>query len=200
MPPAATQLVSPRGIRVAGGRDRVGILGLETSDEFKRENTFFRVNIRGHVFRLEGSLVKRMDATGQLPIALITHGTPGNSQNRLDTHSEAFLGRARDLARRGWLAAVVIRRGFGSSDGPMPAPASCGSTSDRTEPVSVPWVCGRAGINAFRPSGKSGDFGPCGQGLARGRSMSRLWCIWRLREDTMRKPNRRGHPDCIARG
>jgi len=99
------------------------------SDEFKEEETFFRVNIAGHVFRLEGLIVKRADATGPLPIALITHGKPPNSQNMLDTHTKQFLGQARDMANRGWLAAVVIRRGFGQSDGPMPEPISCSSNS-----------------------------------------------------------------------
>ena len=32
---------------------------------------------------------------------------------------------ARDLARRGWLSVVVMRRGFGQSDGPMPAELTC---------------------------------------------------------------------------
>jgi len=99
------------------------------TDEFKEEETFFRVNIAGHVFRLEGLLVKRADATGPLPIALITHGKPANSQKMLDTHPKEYLGQARDMAKRGWLAAVVIRRGFGQSDGPMPAPTSCRSKS-----------------------------------------------------------------------
>jgi dienelactone hydrolase len=47
----------------------------------------------------------------------------------LDTRVEGLKNQARDLAGRGWLAVVVIRRGFGQSDGPMPAPASCRSTS-----------------------------------------------------------------------
>jgi hypothetical protein len=50
------------------------------SDEFKEETTFFRVTIGGHVFRLEGLVVKRADAVGRLPIALITHGWPPKPQ------------------------------------------------------------------------------------------------------------------------
>jgi len=99
------------------------------SDDFKEESAFFRVNIGGHVIRLEGLTVKRADATDRLPIALITHGKPTNLQDMLDTRVENLKGQAKDLASRGWLAVVVIRRGFGQSDGPMPAPASCRSTS-----------------------------------------------------------------------
>ena len=99
------------------------------SDDFKEESAFFRVNIGGRVIRLEGLTVKRADATGRLPIALITHGKPSNLQDMLDTRVENLKRQAKDLASRGWLAVVVSRRGFGQSDGPMPAPATCRSTS-----------------------------------------------------------------------
>jgi hypothetical protein len=55
------------------------LLGLPSparSDDFIQENTFFRVNIGGRTFRLEGLTVKQADASGRLPIALITHGQP----------------------------------------------------------------------------------------------------------------------------
>jgi hypothetical protein len=38
-------------------------------------------------------------------MALITHGKPSNSRSMLDTHPDAYLEQARDMARRGWLAA-----------------------------------------------------------------------------------------------
>jgi dienelactone hydrolase len=97
--------------------------------DFREEIGFFRVTIGGHTFRLEGLTVKRADATGRLPIALINHGQPSNLQNMLDNHAKDYLGQARDLAARGWLAVAVIRRGFGQSDGPMPSPVSCKSKS-----------------------------------------------------------------------
>jgi dienelactone hydrolase len=99
------------------------------SDEFVEDNAFFRVTIGGRTVRLEGLTVKRADATGRLPVALITHGKPANLQNMLDDRATAYVGQARDLASRGWLAVVAIRRGFGQSDGPMPSPVSCRSTS-----------------------------------------------------------------------
>jgi len=101
----------------------------ERSKDFVEEHSFFRVTIGGRTVRLEGMTVKRADATGRLPIALITHGKAPNLQSMLDQHATAFIGQAKDLANRGWLAVVVIRRGFGQSDGPMPAPMSCQSTS-----------------------------------------------------------------------
>jgi dienelactone hydrolase len=99
------------------------------SEEFKEEPTFLRIDIGGHMFRLEALMVKRTDAAGRLPIAVITHGTPGDAQSMLDTHAAKLLGHARDLASRGWLAVALIRRGFGQSDGPMPARVTCQSKS-----------------------------------------------------------------------
>jgi dienelactone hydrolase len=99
------------------------------SDDFKEASTFFRIDVGGHVFRLEGLTVKRADAADRLPIALMTHGKPTGLQGMLDTRVEDLKSQARDLASRGWLAVIVIRRGFGQSDGPMPAPVSCRSTS-----------------------------------------------------------------------
>jgi dienelactone hydrolase len=99
------------------------------SGDFLEENGFLRVTIAGRSYRLEALTVKRADTTGRLPIALIAHGKPGNLQGMLDDHAKNFVEIARDLASRGWLAVAVIRRGFGQSDGPMPSPVTCLSTS-----------------------------------------------------------------------
>jgi dienelactone hydrolase len=97
------------------------------------ESGFFRVRIDGRVVRLQGMTVKRADAVGKLPIALIAHGKAPNLASMLDLQPASFIGPARDLARRGWLAVIVLRRGFGQSDGPMPQPMTCQSStfSDR---------------------------------------------------------------------
>jgi dienelactone hydrolase len=99
------------------------------SADFLEENGFFRVVIAGRTFRLEALTVKQAGTTGRLPIALIAHGKPANLQGMLDDHATNFVEVARDLASRGWLAVAVIRRGFGQSDGPMPVPVTCQTTS-----------------------------------------------------------------------
>jgi dienelactone hydrolase len=97
--------------------------------EFIEDNGFYRVTIGGRIYRLEALTVRRAEATGRLPVALIAHGKPANPQGMLDDHAVNFTGVAHDLASRGWLAVVVIRRGFGQSDGPMPVPVNCRTTS-----------------------------------------------------------------------
>ena len=99
------------------------------SADLVEEKVFFRVMIDGRTVRLQGLTVKRADAADKLPIALITHGKASNLGSMLDLQPESQIGPARDLARRGWLAVIVLRRGFGQSDGPMPRPMSCESTS-----------------------------------------------------------------------
>ncbi len=98
-------------------------------DEFIVERTFFRTAIENRSVRLEGLVVKLADATERLPIALITHGKSSNHGDMLESRAAHYTGVARDLARRGYLAVVVMRRGFGQSDGPMAAPVSCATTT-----------------------------------------------------------------------
>jgi dienelactone hydrolase len=97
------------------------------NDDLIEKQEFLNVTIGGHRVRLEGMTVKRADASGRLPIALITHGKPGTYGTMLEQHTSGMLPQARDLAYRGWLAAIVVRRGFGASDGPMPSPVGCRS-------------------------------------------------------------------------
>ncbi|HLO78884.1 MAG TPA: CocE/NonD family hydrolase, partial [Magnetospirillum sp.] len=61
----------------------------------------------------------------RLPVALIAHGKPRTRQKQLDAHPDRMLAQARDLALRGWLSVVVMRRGFGASDGSSPVRLSC---------------------------------------------------------------------------
>ncbi len=100
------------------------------TDEFIAERTFFRTHIDGKSVRLEGLVLKRADLAGsKLPVAVITHGKSANLTDMLESKAADYAGPARDLARRGWLSVVVMRRGFGQSDGPRPADLTCDSTS-----------------------------------------------------------------------
>jgi dienelactone hydrolase len=101
----------------------------QAESDLVEDATPLTVTIDRRTVRLEALIVKRSDATGRLPVALIAHGKP-NTQGRMsDQRAHQHLPQARDLARRGWLAVVVIRRGFGNSDGPQPVPLTCASKS-----------------------------------------------------------------------
>lgn len=80
------------------------------------EHEMLRVQVDGAPHDLE-TLIVRPDGAGPWPIALITHGVPGSRAElrRLSPRTQERL--ARDLARRGWAAAAVMRRGFGASSG-----------------------------------------------------------------------------------
>jgi len=93
------------------------------------ELQYFRLKIDGHTVRLQGMTVKRSDVHDKLPIALITHGKAPNLASMLDLQPGQFVGIARDLARRGWLAVIVLRRGFGQSDGPIARTVTCATSS-----------------------------------------------------------------------
>jgi dienelactone hydrolase len=98
-------------------------------DDLIEDASPLNVTIGHRVVRLEALTVKRSAATGRLPIALIAHGKPTTQGRMSDRHASEYLPQARDLARRGFLAVVVMRRGFGNSDGPQPVPLTCASTS-----------------------------------------------------------------------
>lgn len=98
------------------------------ADDIVTETGMYRVAVGGHTVRLEGMVMKRADATGRLPIAIFNNGRPGArfeaTEFKLSTTWMQLI--LRDLARRGWLAVTVQRRGFGLSDGPMQLSPSCG--------------------------------------------------------------------------
>jgi dienelactone hydrolase len=99
--------------------------------EVIEERTFLETRIGGETYRLETLLVRPANAAGRLPVALLAHGQ-GAAETMPGYSPENLLPEARDLARRGYLAAVVMRRGFGRSDGIPGVPsgafgATCGA-------------------------------------------------------------------------
>jgi dienelactone hydrolase len=94
-------------------------------EPLREEPGFLRIKIAGRDVRLETLVVRPEAAAGRLPLALITHGKSASSISMGDLRAANYATVARDLARRGWLAAVVMRRGFGQSDGPFPESSSC---------------------------------------------------------------------------
>lgn len=89
------------------------------------ENTLLSVHIDGRPYRLEAMIVKPAGATGRLPIALITHGRNSSAAENAKKRASDQLPQARDFAHRGWLAAIIVRRGFGLSDGREPPGVDC---------------------------------------------------------------------------
>jgi len=91
--------------------------GAKLDEQFVEERTFLTVQGAKGPYRLEALIVKPVNATGRLPIALITHGKNATSAENQSFRADMMLPQARDFAARGWLAVAVIRRGYGRSDG-----------------------------------------------------------------------------------
>jgi dienelactone hydrolase len=88
----------------------------QSDDGLLEEHTFLTVpGEKG--YRLEALVVRPAKADGRLPIALITHGKNPTAAENQALRADLMRPQARDLAARGWLAVVVIRRGYGRSDG-----------------------------------------------------------------------------------
>jgi dienelactone hydrolase len=84
------------------------------------EETFLSVDIKGQPYRLEALVAKEAGVAGRRPVAIITHGQAREVEQRERVAARSQLRTARELARRGWLAVVVVRRGFGRSEGKQP--------------------------------------------------------------------------------
>ncbi|MGH6858923.1 MAG: serine aminopeptidase domain-containing protein [Phyllobacterium sp.] len=80
------------------------------------EETLLPVTIDGKAAKLDVLIAREPGAARPLPIALFTHGQTADPKVRARLKARNFSGIARDLARRGWLAVVVLRRGYGRSE------------------------------------------------------------------------------------
>jgi len=63
------------------------------------------------------ALLVRPNQLGRYPLALITHGSPRAGSERPSMTPLSMLPQALEFARRGFAAVVLMRRGYGSSDG-----------------------------------------------------------------------------------
>jgi pimeloyl-ACP methyl ester carboxylesterase len=81
------------------------------------ERTKLLVKDHGRPYALDSMIVRPAEATGRLPIVLLTHGKDSKATDNQKITPDVLARQARDFAARGWLAVVVIRRGYGSSDG-----------------------------------------------------------------------------------
>jgi dienelactone hydrolase len=75
-----------------------------------------RVPLAGDLGTLEALFV-RPSEPGRYPLALIAHGSPRSPAERPAMTPLAMLPQALEFARRGWAAVIVMRRGYGGSDG-----------------------------------------------------------------------------------
>jgi dienelactone hydrolase len=108
--------MSPRAALVCFAACWWGATVATAAERLVIEDTFLSVDIKAHPYKLEALVVKEAGG-GRKPVALITHGQSHEAERRERLTARGFLRTARDFARRGWLAVVVVRRGFGRSEG-----------------------------------------------------------------------------------
>lgn len=65
---------------------------------------------------LEAMLVRPV-GNQRYPLALISHGAPRDPQERANTSTNRYYRQAIEFARRGFAVLVLVRRGYGDSDG-----------------------------------------------------------------------------------
>src|SRR5271165_7087711 len=75
-----------------------------------------RVLLGGDSGVLEALFV-RPNEPGRYPLALLAHGSPRTATERPNMTPLGMLPQALEFARRGWAVVIVMRRGYGGSDG-----------------------------------------------------------------------------------
>jgi dienelactone hydrolase len=105
------------------------------------------------------ALLVRPDEPGPHPLVLINHGSPREGSRRPEMTPLALLPEAIEFARRGWTAAIVMRRGFGDSGGgfaedrgPCRDPDYLGAASASAADLkaAIGFLAGRPDIDATR--------------------------------------------------
>jgi dienelactone hydrolase len=91
-----------------------GTVAARADDAFLQEP--LRILLPSDLGTLEALLV-RPNEPGRYPLALIAHGSPRSGAERPEMTPLAMLPQALEFARRGWAALIVMRRGYGGSDG-----------------------------------------------------------------------------------
>ncbi|MGL4443715.1 MAG: hypothetical protein ACRCU1_08820, partial [Alsobacter sp.] len=139
--------------------------------EFIQEDGLVAVSLGGAAVRLEVLTVRSADRTGRLPIALVTHGKPASDDDLATVHASNFRSIARDLARRGWLAVVVVRRGFGLSEGEPAYSGTCRAGADlaamfRREAEDLAAVLAEVGRRSFADPARAIALGGSAGGAA----------------------------------
>jgi dienelactone hydrolase len=78
------------------------------------------------------AFLMRPQAAGRYPLAVISHGTPRDYEDRAGMTAESYQPLAVEFARRGFAALVVLRRGYGTSPGGrVDSYGSCGNPDYR---------------------------------------------------------------------
>jgi dienelactone hydrolase len=86
---------------------------------------------------LEAVMVRPNDSASH-PLALMTHGTPRDPREREEMTPLRWIAQAREFARRGWTAVIVMRQGFGDSGGGYDEDShSCGRYPDYIRPTKA---------------------------------------------------------------
>jgi dienelactone hydrolase len=82
------------------------------------ENFTFTATIDNKEYLLEGKLYNPQNGKKQHPVIVITHGRNGPNPSRIPNQVEGYKALNTTLAEKGYLVMMLVRRGYGNSQGP----------------------------------------------------------------------------------
>lgn len=86
------------------------------ADQTTKERVMLSATIDGDTYALEAQIL-RPSGPGPFPLAVVTHGSPRGSSGRRRMTTNGYVPQAMEFAQRGYLTAIVLRRGYGKSEG-----------------------------------------------------------------------------------
>jgi len=86
--------------------------------QVKTEQIMFSVLIDGKNYRLEAMCYKPLDNKTQHSLIIMTHGRDGTSPDINEYEALGYRNLNRALAEKGYLVMMLVRRGYGNSQGP----------------------------------------------------------------------------------
>jgi len=126
----------------------VGLPLTARADELRTDAIKIPIAVPGNARPLElEAIVVRPDDGQAHPLAVLNHGSPRDSDGRPAMSPYRLWPQAVAFARRGWVAVVAMRRGYGSSQGEWAESYGSCSEPDYTR-------AGRAGANDVAAVGK----------------------------------------------
>ena len=86
------------------------------ADQITKEREMLSATIDDDTYALETQIL-RPSGPGPFPLAVVTHGSPRGSSGRRRMTTNTYVPQAMEFAQRGYLTAIVLRRGYGKSEG-----------------------------------------------------------------------------------
>ena len=121
------------------------------ADAVSTEKIFFTASIDGTNYRLEAMLYYPQDGRKLHPLVILTHGRNGPNPSPNPQQAEGFRPLSNVLAEHGYEVMMLVRRGYGNSEGPdsefLDTAEASGLAGAKDVKAAISFMCTRSDID-----------------------------------------------------